>query len=124
MAHQIILAYQARRHNRNSQTADFINIRRNRTRALGIILTQLLRSNILGIDNSVIQELCTDMVNQRLHMVISTVAVGFAGLCHNIADVNFDCLRPYNSITDSLNQKVGNNTGIQAARSENKHIGI
>ena len=88
MAHQIVLADKARRHHGNAQTANLIHIRGNGHGALSVILAQLLHGYILIVDDNIIQKLRAHVLDQGLHMLIGTVAIGFTGLGHHITDIN------------------------------------
>ena len=119
-----MLTDEASRHHGDAQATNFIHIRSNGHGALRIVLAQLLHGYILIVHDNVIEELCPHMLDEGLHMLIGTVAIGFTGLRHHVTDVYFHGLRFQNSLTNAIHQEIRNNTGVEAAGPKNEHIGL
>jgi hypothetical protein len=91
---------------------------------LGAVALGDLRRNWLAIGDNPIDDAARRVALDGAEMIGKGVTGGFAGLCHEVGDVNARCLRMRDGPRDLGNEEIWEDAGIERAGSEKNEIGM
>ena len=101
-----------------------VKVDRYRLGALGTIAPGNVTGDGLAIGDDPVDDAARGVLPDRLKVIGKSVSCGFAGLCHEVGDIDARCFGGGDGVGDFGNQKVGEDAGIERARAEQDEVGF
>jgi hypothetical protein len=101
-----------------------VKVYRDRLGALSAIAPGNIAGDGLAIGDDPVDDAPRGVLADRLEMVCERVSGGFAGLCHEIGDVDARSFGSGDGVGDFGNQKVGEDAGVERAWAEQDEVGF
>ena len=121
MAHGVRLADHVRVHDPRAEFAQRVFVQRHRQLAFfGIDVEEFARQFV--VDDDDVAQTRTGSIVERADVRRGRVAVGLAGLRHDVTDVDLDRVRRFDLACDAVDQQVGHDRGVERAGAEHDRV--